>query len=257
MIAELRAHIIKLLDKGIRLDGRKALEYRPVKVTYDVTKSAEGSAQVQIGETKIIAGIKMAVETPYSDTPDQGNLMVGAELLPLANPKFETGAPGIQAIELGRVVDRGIRESKAIDVKKLCITPKEQVWSLAIDICPINDAGNLFDGSALAAFAALKNTKLPKLEDGVVNYEEKTKDPLPLSDKQPISVTVCMIGPHIIVDPSNEEEKVIDARLSVATTKNGEICALQKGGEYPLTIDEISKMMDIAIEKCKDLRKSL
>ncbi|MBW2982020.1 exosome complex protein Rrp42 [Candidatus Woesearchaeota archaeon] len=257
MNEELKAHIIDLLNKGTRLDGRGPLEYRkPVKVEYDVSKSAEGSAKVIIGETEMITGVKMAIETPYPDTPDKGNLMVGAELSPLANPEFESGPPSIEAIELARVVDRGIRESKAIDADKLCIEKGEKVWSVMIDLAPINDAGNLFDVASLSALAAVKNAKFPKLEDGAVNYLEKTKNTLPLT-KEPISVTICKIGKHFIVDPSTEEEKIIDARLTVAVGEDGNLYALQKGGETPLTEEEILQMVDIAADKTKELRKAL
>src|SRR3989338_935564 len=111
MDEELKQHVIMLLESDKRLDGRKPLEYRkPLKVEYGFTKTAEGSAKVTLGETEVIVGIKMEVGEPYPDTPDQGTIIVGAELLPLSNPEFELGPPGIQAIELARVVDRGIRE---------------------------------------------------------------------------------------------------------------------------------------------------
>jgi len=90
----------------------------------------------------VFAGVKLEIGTPYPDTPDEGGLMINTELIPLSNPEFESGPPGIQAIELSRVVDRGIRESKAIDMKKLCIEPKEKVWTVIVDIIPINDEGN-------------------------------------------------------------------------------------------------------------------
>ncbi len=258
MNQELRKHIISLLDKGMRLDGRKADEYRkPLTVEYSFSNNAEGSARVQLGETIIMTGVKMSLGTPYPDSPTNGNLMVGAELLPLSSPDFDTGPPGIQAVELARVVDRGIRESHAIDTKKLCITPAEQVWSVAVDIVSINDDGNLFDVSALAAIAALKTTKLPTLKDGVIDYGAGLSDnPLPL-DKIPIGVTVCKIGSHLIVDPSPEEEKVIDARLTVASDENGDLCAMQKGGDYPLSSDDIMKMVELGIAKGKELRKAV
>lgn len=117
---EIKKHVAELLKKDAREDGRKALEYRqPITVKTKIADTAEGSAEVQIGETIVQAGVKLSIGTPYPDTPDEGCLMVGAELLPMSNPEFESGPPGIQAIELGRVVDRGIRESKAIDNKKI------------------------------------------------------------------------------------------------------------------------------------------
>src|SRR3989344_3006 len=107
MYRELRSHIINLLNADTRLDGRKLTEYRkPIEVEHNVVKTAEGSARVKIGETEVMVGIKLEVGEPYPDTPDEGTIIVGAELLPLSNPEFELGPPGIQAIELARVVDR-------------------------------------------------------------------------------------------------------------------------------------------------------
>ncbi len=257
MYRELRSHIIGLLNAGTRLDGRKLTEYRkPIEVEQGVVKTAEGSARVKIGETEVMVGVKLEVGEPYPDTPDEGTIIVGAELLPLSNPEFELGPPGIQAIELARVVDRGIRESKALDFRKLCITPKEKIWMVIIDICPINDAGNLFDASSLAALAALSNTRYPAFDGEKVDYKEKTGKKLEL-EKTPIAVTVIKIGDKFIVDPDSEEEKVIDSRLTVSSMEDGTLCAMQKGGDYPLTIEDIDKMLDIGIEKAKELRKQL
>ena len=257
MYRELRSHIISLLNAGIRLDGRKLTDYRkPIELEYGVVKTAEGSARVRIGDTDVMVGIKLDVGEPYPDTPDEGTIIVGAELLPLSNPEFELGPPGIQAIELARVVDRGIRESKALDFKKLCITPKEKIWMVIIDICPINDAGNLLDASSLAAIAALKDAKYPSFDGEKIDYKQKTDKKLQL-EKMPIAVTVIKIGDKFIVDPDVEEERVIDARLTVSSIEDGTLCAMQKGGDFPLTIEEISKMIDIGIEKGKELRKYL
>ncbi len=257
MYRELRSHIISLLNANVRLDGRKLSEYRkPIEVEYDIVKTAEGSARVKIGETEVIVGVKMEVGEPYPDTPNEGTIIVGAELLPLSNPEFELGPPGIQAIELARVVDRGVRESKTIDFKKLCIEPGKKIWMLIIDICPLNDAGNLFDASSLAALAALKSTVYPSFDGEKIDYKQKTDKKLPL-EKIPIAVTVIKIGDKFIVDPDTEEEKAIDSRLTVSSTEDGMLCALQKGGDFPLTVEDIDKMLDIGIEKGKELRKHL
>lgn len=257
MNENLRSHIIELSKSDLRLDGRKATEYRkPITIETSVTKTAEGSARVKIGGTEVIVGVKVELGTPYPDNPDEGTIMVGAELLPLSNPEFELGPPGIGAIELARVVDRGIRESKTLDFKKLCIKKGEKAWILLIDICSINDEGNLPDASSLAALAALRDVKFPKLDGDQVDYQEKTNEKLELAN-QPIAVTVIKIGDNFMVDPISEEEKAIDARLTVATLEDGTLCAMQKGGDVPLTTEDITKMIDIAIEKGKELRKLL
>ncbi len=245
------------LDAGVRIDGRGLLDYRqPILIETNISENAEGSARVKIGETEVVAGVKLAVGTPFADGKDQGVLITGAELLPLSSPEFESGPPGGWATEVARVVDRGIRESKAINMKKLCIREGELVWMIYLDIYTINDAGNLIDASALAAVAALKTTVFPKLDGDSVMFGEFTNVKLPL-EKLPITCTVFKLFDQFIIDAISDEEKLIDARISVSFGENGIIHAMQKGGETGLTIDEIDKMINLALEKTKMLRDLL
>jgi exosome complex component RRP42 len=251
--------IIALAKDGKRLDGRPMTEYRqPINVEFDISWTAEGSAKVQIGETVVMAGVKTEINKPYNDTPNEGGIMINVELLPLSSPEYESGPPGIKAIELARVTDRGIREAKAIDMKKLCITPGEKAWFVIVDIVTINDAGNLFDAAGLAALAALKAAKFPTVdpENGTIDYKHKTEESIPLL-KEPLPVTVYKVGGNLLVDPTVGEEKAFDARLTVASDENGTISALQKGGDVPLTIEETDQMLTIALEKAKFLREEL
>jgi exosome complex component RRP42 len=148
-------YALELIMKGKRMDERKFEDFREIKIEKDIIEKAEGSARVKIGETEVIVGIKLNTGEPFPDTPEEGILIVNAEFTPLASPDFESGPPGENAVELARVVDRGIRESKCIEVEKLCITPKEKVWMMFVDIHIINDQGNLLDAAALAAIVAL------------------------------------------------------------------------------------------------------
>ena len=249
----------RLAKQGKRLDNRGLTEYRgPITVETNVARSAEGSARVQIGDTIVMAGVKMSLEKPYNDSPDEGGIMINVELLPLSSPEYEPGPPSMKAVEVARVTDRGIRESKAIDFKKLCVKKGEKAWFICVDIITLNDAGNLFDAASLAAIAALKTTTLRNFdpETGVVDYKSKTDDKLPML-KEPLSITVYKIDNSLIVDPIKEEEIVFDARLTVALDKNDTISAMQKGGESPLSIDDVSNIVDIALEKSKMLREVL
>lgn len=248
--------IAELAKQNKRLDGRGLTEYRkPITIETDISWTAEGSAKVQIGNTVVMAGVKLALEKPYNDTPEEGGIMVNAELLPLSHPDYEPGPPGIKAIELARVIDRGIREAKAIDMKKLCIAVGEKAWFLTIDIITINDDGNLFDAAGLAALAALKSARFPKVDEEThaIDYKEKTDKLLPML-KEPLPVTIYKINGKLLVDPTAEEENSYDARLTVASDDKGTISAMQKGGEAPLTIDEVSQMVELALEKTKFLK---
>src|SRR3989338_1418264 len=253
----MKEQMLKYVSKGLRYDGRGLLDFRDVKVEYGVAPTAEGSARVTIGGTIVLAGVKLSVENPYPDTPNKGNLMVNAELLPLSSPDFETGPPGDLANEVARVVDRSIREGKTVDFEKLCISEGEKVWSVAIDVVSVNDEGNLLDASALAALAALRNTRFPVIDEKYnINYAEKTDKVLPLQS-EPVLVTVYFVGDSVLVDPSFEEEPDVSARLSVACLADGSVCAMQKGGSGALSSEQILKAIDLAVEKSGVLRSKL
>jgi len=246
-------YIESLIENGKRIDGRKLDEHRKIMIEQDISKNAEGSARCRMGDTEVIVGVKMDIGQPYSDSPDEGTIVVTAELNPIASPEFESGPPGTKATELARIVDRGIRESKALDFKKLCIRKGEKIWMVFIDIYAVNDGGNLIDASVLAALAALNKTKIPKVENDKVVYGEFTNKYLKL-EKTPILTTCYRINGKILVDPNYKEEAVIDSRLSISIF-NGRIHALQKGGDKTLSLDEIKQMIDIAIKKEKELGK--
>ncbi len=252
-----KEHLAKSLFKGLRFDGRKKDEWRRIEVETGFLSTAEGSARVKLGKTEIVAGVKLAIGQPFPDTPDEGVLMVNAEMLPLSNPEFEAGPPGVEAIEVSRVIDRGLRESRILDTKKLCVEPGEKVWMVMIDIVSINYDGNFIDAGGLAALLALRNARFPAYKDGVVDYEEKTSKKLPLKDLQPLPVTIAKIGNNLLVDPDEEEEKMMEARLTVTSLKDGSLCALQKGGQNPLTMEEIEAMINTALVKADELRKHL
>jgi len=251
-------YLVELAKKCVRSDNRKEDEFRKIEIQRGIIEKAEGSALVKLGSTQVLAGVKMEIREPFPDTPNEGVLMVSAELSPIASPEFSSGPPGENSIELARVVDRGIRESHAIDTEKLCIIEKEKVWIVSVDLYMLNDGGNLIDASALAAIAAILNTKLPKYdekEDKII-YEEKTKKTLPLVCK-PVAVTHVKIADSLFADPTSEEEEASTARLTVGTKDNGNICALQKGGVEGFTNKQLEQMFEKSIEVGKQLRKLL
>jgi exosome complex component RRP42 len=247
--------IAELISLEKRLDERGLTDYREAHVETGVVEKAEGSARVRLGKTEVLVGIKIGMGEPFSDVPNEGVLTVNAELVPLASPTFEPGPPDENSIELARIVDRGIRESKAIDLEKLCIEPGKKVFIVFIDVYVLNHDGNLIDASALAALAALLNTK-------VFNYEVKEGEveikpgytSLPIRN-YPIAVTFAKINNKLVVDPWLEEERVMEARLTMTIEKDGKICALQKGGSGYFSVGQILEAAEIARQKAAELRK--
>jgi exosome complex component RRP42 len=243
---ELKRHFVgRLVENGRRIDGRGFDDFRDISFeTNMIDDKAEGSSLVRLGNSEVLCGIKIVPGEPYSDRPDEGVMMTGAELVPIAAPDFEAGRPGENAVELARVVDRGIRESQMIDLSKMVIEPGEKVWMVFIDMHVLNHDGNLIDACTLSAISALSNSWVPKYEDEAV-VREKSMD-LPLT-KLPISYTFAKIGKDIVVDPILDEEFAMDARLTV-TTSGKSIHAMQKGENGFFTPDEVSTLVDKAMK---------
>ncbi len=250
-----KKQIAQLISRGKRLDGRSLTDYREIQIESGVIERAEGSARVRLGKTEVLAGVKIETGEPFADVPDAGVLTVNAELVPLASPTFEPGPPDEDAIELARVVDRSIRESKAIDLEKLCIVPEKKVFVVFVDVYVLNHDGNLIDASVMAALAALLNTKLFNydVEEGEIKKKPGYTQ-LPMAN-HPISVTFAEIKDTLIMDPNLEEEQVMDARITVTLEKDGKICAMQKGGSGYFTQEQILEAVKAAKEKTEELRK--
>ncbi|MEA3329448.1 MAG: exosome complex protein Rrp42 [Nanoarchaeota archaeon] len=247
--------IEKYFAEGKRFDGRALDEFRDIEIECGLSKKAEGSAKVKIGGTEVWVGVKIEATTPYPDSPDKGNLMVTAELTPMSHSKYELGPPKFNAIELGRLVDRGIRESKIIDLEKLCIKKGEKVWGVIIDVYSVNDDGNLLDAAFIGALAALRSAKLPFYDEelGKIDYDKPAKDALPLTKNNPINFCVYKIGESIFLDPTFEEEVASDGRLVIGAISGKElkICSMQKSGDTAISEEMFGKMLDLAEKKDK------
>ncbi|HIP56592.1 MAG TPA: exosome complex protein Rrp42 [Ignisphaera aggregans] len=249
--------ILNVMSKGVHTDKRPLHSYRQIEIKTGVVPNAEGSALVKLGNTQVIAGVKLEVGQPYPDTPNEGVLIVNTEFVPAASPTFEPGPPDENAIELARVIDRSLREPRVIDLSKLVIIPGKKVWLVWLDIYVLDHDGNLLDASMLAAMAALATTKIPKYEvnpgTGEVVIDRTTRTtPLPIS-KFVATVTVNKIGNYLVIDPNQEEESIATARLAISVSEDGTIVGMQKMGMGYFTEDEIVKAIELALQKGPEL----
>lgn len=250
--------IKKMAKDGERLDGRDLDEYREIQLETDyIPTTSQGSARVKIGDTDVVVGLSVEVEEPYSDRPESGTIVTNAELAPMASREFESGPPQEEGVELARVVDRGIRESEAIDLEELCIEEGEKVYTVFIDVHVLNDDGNLVDASALAAVASLQTGYLPPYdeEEGTLDRDDESQD-IPLT-KEPVTVTGRKIEDALMWDTTGEEEDALDARLTVTLTEDDNVVAMQKGGMQPYSQDEIKETMEEAKNQTEKLREVL
>ena len=253
-----RDKILDLLKQGRRVDGRSLDEQRKLIIETGVIPKANGSARVKLGNTEVITGVKIQPDKPFPDLGDKGILICTAEILPLADPHVEPGPPNEEVIELARVVDRGIRETEMIDLHQLVLIENKSVIGLFIDSSVIDADGNLFDACSYASVAGILSCTVPKYEikdEAPVLVEGVTSKP-PIKTV-PVSVTMARMGDYIVVDPTKEEEACMDARITITTNSDGNICALQKGGNDGFTADQLLQCSQTALSVGTKIRAQL
>ena len=242
------------ISKGKRLDGRDLDQIRPIEIEVGLIKKANGSARVKLGNTEVVAGVKVETGEPFEGLENKGALILSAEVLPTASPYIEPGPPDEETVELARVVDRGIRESEMLDLSKLVLISGEIVYVIFVDCSVINADGNLFDATSYAVVSALLDSKLPVFEirdRKVVDTGEKQNPPI---TTLPVSITAVRIGDSIILDPTAEEEACMDSRITITTNSDHNFAAIQKGSTGAFTVEQLKRAAATARIKGEEIR---
>ncbi len=243
-------YVSERLKKGIRDEKRGHFDYRKISIKTGTMPNAEGSADVQLGNTRVLVGVKIDIGEPMPDNPGEGTIITSAELLPMASENFEPGPPSPESVEVSRVIDRGIRAAGVVDTKSLGID-EETVWNVYLDIYVLNYDGNIFDAGSLGAVAALLTSKMPKYDDGKVIRDEKMGRLK--TNGISTSCTFAKVSGAILLDPNGNEELFAASRLTVSTDEN-RIRAMQKGLGGYFTQNELDKAIDVSFEKFGALR---
>ncbi|CAN6485796.1 unnamed protein product [Victoria cruziana] len=191
------------LASDLRIDGRRPFDYRRLSIKFGRN---DGTAEVQLGQTHVMAFVTAQLIQPYRDRPNEGILSVFTEFSPMADPSFEPGRPGEASVELTRVIDRGLRESRAVDTESLCVLAGRSVWAIRVDLQILDNGGNLVDAANIAALAALLTFRRPECTLGgeddqeVIIHPPEVREPIPLTVHHlPIAVTFGFFGDGEIV----------------------------------------------------------
>ncbi|KAL9367890.1 hypothetical protein Peur_039089 [Populus x canadensis] len=251
------------LASNLRIDGRNPLEYRKITIKFG---REDGSSEVQLGQTHVMGFVTGQLVQPYQDRRNEGMLLIFTEFSPMADPSFEPGHPGESAVELGRIVDRGLRESRAVDTESLCVLSGKLVWAIRIDLHILDNGGNLVDAANIAALAALLTFRRPECtlggDDGqeVTVHPPEEREPLPLIVHHlPIAITFAFLGSEgkMVVDPTHSEEAVMGGRMTVTVNAIGDICSIQKAGGEGVPQSVIMHCLQLASMSAESITKKI
>lgn len=251
-----REFIKKAVADKKRIDGRQAYDYRHLKVSFGVER---GCCQVEVGDTRVMAQVSCQVVEPKQARPADGTLFINVELSPMACPSFEAGRLSDFGVEINRLLERCLKESRCIDTESLCIVAGEKVWEVRVDVHVLNHDGNLVDACSIAAIAGLAHFRRPDITvsgDEITIHPASERDPVPLSvHHMPICVSFAFFeqGKFLLVDPTDKEEKVMDGRMVIGMNKHREICTLQITGQMLLLKDQVLRCSNIAVVKVTEM----
>jgi exosome complex component RRP45 len=254
-----REFIINALTQGVRMDGREPHASRALNLVFG---QKAGEVEVQLGRTRCIACATGDIVVPFPDRPAEGFLNIAIDFSPMASPYFDTNRPSDKCVEVAQIVDRGIRDSKAVDTEALCIVAGEKVWSIRVDVKVVDYEGNMTDCCNLAAVAALMTFRRPDVTvvgGEVTVHNETDKNPVGLAlHHVPISTTFAFIDDeYFVVDPALKEEIISQGCVTITVNQFKQLCGLQKAGGISVSGDKIKQCASIAYNRTLQLNKYL
>lgn len=226
--------VVQAVKEGQRIDGRSLSEQRKPCITFG---TEWGCCQVLLGNTRVMAQVSCSIQVPKSSRANEGMLFINVEMSTMAAEHFEAGRLGQQGIEVNRLVERCIKDSRCVDLESLCILVEEQAWEVRVDIHVLNHEGNLIDAATLAALGALCHFKRPDVTlDGreVIVHQLDERDPVPLTILHyPLTLSFALFdqGKIYALDPTNLEERSADGKLVLGLNAYRELCTLQISGD--------------------------
>jgi exosome complex component RRP41 len=218
----------KLIDKkGLRLDGRKPDELRPIKLEVGVLSNADGSAYIEQGKNKILAAVygPKELHPKHMALPDRMVLRCRYHMAPFSVQERKSPAPSRREIELSKVIREALEPSIFLEYY-----PRT---GLDIFIEVLQADGSTRCASIVAAALALADAGVP-MRDLVV------------------ACSAGKIDDTIILDLMDAEDKMGSADVPLALMPNlNAITLLQMDGT--LTLEEFEKAVNLALEGCRKI----
>ena len=219
---------LKLIDKkGVRLDGRKADELRPVKLQVGVLPNADGSAYIEHGKNKILVGVygPREMHPKHLALSDRMVIRCRYHMAPFSVPERKSPAPSRREVELSKVIRESLEPSVFVD-----LYPRTGI-DVFVEVLQAD--GGTRCASITAASLAIADAGVP-LRDLVV------------------ACAAGKVDDAVVLDLFDVEDKLGAADVPIAYMPNlNAVTLLQMDGV--LSPDEFESAVNMAIEGCKQI----
>jgi ribonuclease PH len=220
-----------------RVDGRRTDEPRPVTITPHFLRHAEGSALIQVGDTKVICAATLEDKVPpFLKGAGSGWVTAEYGMLPRSSkeriPRESTkGRVSGRTQEIQRLIGRSLRA--VVDLKKL---GERTIW---IDCDVLQADGGTRTASISGAFVALSLALRAAKTAGTLHT-------IPLRDHV-AATSVGIVGDELLLDLNYQEDSKADVDMNVVMTGSGHLVEVQGTAESrPFTQDAFLDMLELA-----------
>lgn len=208
-----------MTEEPIRSFGRAASEMRPVTLTPDVMKNADGSCLVEFGDTRVLCSATVEEGVPnWRKGSHAGWVTAEYAMLPASTnrrtPREYRGRKG-RSMEIERLIGRSLRAVTRLDrLGEVTIT---------LDCDVIQADGGTRTASITGAWVALHQALLGRVEAGKLPR-------LPLTGRV-AAVSAGVVGGIALLDLDYPEDSRADVDLNLVGTASGDIVEVQGTGE--------------------------
>ena len=159
-----RKYLCKCIEeRNSRTDSRSFNEMRNLTVEMDTVSTADASATVTIGQSKVLVGIKVEISEPNINEPACGFLEVNVNMTPFCGLRHEFGKSSDEALAIAEFIRRTLIGCNIFDLQDLCIEEHKSVWTVHLDCMCLSDGGSIIDCALLGSGVALSRLVLPAL----------------------------------------------------------------------------------------------
>jgi ribonuclease PH len=219
-----------------RNDGRKADEMRPIRVTRNFIRHAQGSVLIETGNTKVICTAMVEDKVPpFLKGQKKGWITAEYDMLPASTNTRKSrdrnrGKIDGRTMEIQRLIGRSLRS--IVDLEQL---GERTIW---IDCDVIQADGGTRTAAITGSFMALYEAMHKLKEQGII-------EEIPIT--QFVAATsVGIYQDQVIVDLCYEEDAAADVDMNLVMTENGEMIEIQgTGEERPFKKDELQKLLEV------------
>lgn len=217
-----------------RIDGRAVDQLRPVKITRNFIKHAEGSALIEVGETKVICTATVDERVPpFLKGAGKGWITAEYAMLPRSAPQriireSAKGKIGGRTHEIQRLVGRALRS--VVNMEAL----GERTVHIDCDV--IQADGGTRTASITGAYVALIDAL-----NGLANL-----DVIPVTEYM-AAVSVGKVNGEILLDLAYNEDSKAEVDMNVVMTESGKFVEVQGTAEgEPFSREELDALLEVA-----------